>query len=545
MTAFARFLNERFLLVVLLLCAVLTGFTAQQIDGGSIKGDATQNLFIAFNLYDNGNFAKDGDNGHYLPTNLREPLPPAVVALYLKLVPPAVQPMTAESLHFGANTRYVKLSNLLWVFLGMFGSWLLFHELTGRRVAGLAAVVLTSVFFFHNKVVVNALYTELQAGALLIWMAWLLLRAMRQPSAGRLVLAGAVAGLLCLTKAVFLYAAPLGLLVLALCWVRDQGLGRWPGLKALTRFMAIAMAGFALVVGPWIARNQALLGTHEISSGRSGYVLFKRALLDQMTPAEFKGGFYWYGPNDYQMAVAGTSFAITREDAIQRDGRVARLNGAHSEFLLSDKQALYAGRPDQVVSFYNKSAAVFVQLVNIFRAGGHAHPEMAADQLMQKVALQNMLAHPLDHLKVSALLFWRGLWCISPVTNIPFSPSREAAKDIILLANVGGVLSLLVVFGLGLRRRSSPLLALTVLPVTMMGFYALLSQNLPRFTAPALPIMLICLLVLVHAATRRLVPLGAAAVRRFAPRPGKTMPALVRTNTVQPEVARYDPAPSE
>lgn len=501
---------------LLLLCTVLTLLSARQIDGGSIKGDATQNLHIAHNLLHTGRFTLLS-HPDAPPTSFREPLPPAVLALYLKLMTPPGQTMGFESLHYGENTRFVKLSNLLWIFLGLLGSGLLFRQLCAQRWMALPAMALTAIFFFHNKVVINSLYTELPAGTFLLWSSWALLRAMASPTRKRLLLAGALCGLLCLTKAVFLYAAPLVMLLTAWLWLRGPQQTAPPRYAAGLRFGGLMLLGFALVVGPWLLRNQLLLNSLEVSSGRSGYVLFKRALLDQISDAEFKAGFYLFGPNVYQQAVAGTSLQLLPGEATRRDGRAARLNGAASEFLLSDKSALYAGRPDHVVSFYNRSAAVYVQLVKIFKAGHHPQPEAAADRLMQKVALRYMLAHPLDHLKTSVLLFWRGFWCISPISNIPFTPNREAAKDIIFVTNVASGLALLVVFGLGLRRTQHRLAVMAALPLAMMGVYTLLSQNLPRFTAPALPLMLLSLLWMLHLAAQALWRVVRLRWRPLAP----------------------------
>jgi hypothetical protein len=58
------------------------------------------------------------------------------------------------------------------------------------------------------------------------------------------------------------------------------------------------------------------------------------------------------------------------------------------------------------------------------------------------------------------------------------------------------MLALLICFAYALIRRNVRLLAFTVLPVLMMAFYTLLSQNLPRFFAPAQPMMLMAVLLL-------------------------------------------------
>ena len=163
-----------------------------------------------------------------------------------------------------------------------------------------------------------------------------------------------------------------------------------------------------------------------------------------------------------------------------------------------------------------KAAAVHSQLTHIFEQAGHAHPKLAADRVMQKVALSQIAQHPLAHLKVSLLLFWRGFWCFSPSTDIPGMQTSSQRGAVVAILNVAAGLALLGVFGWGLLRRQPVIILMTAMPVLMMMLYTLLTQNLPRFFSPAVPAMLMSLIWLCTAMLRR-VRLPSRAVRALLP----------------------------
>ena len=78
-------------------------------------------------------------------------------------------------------------------------------------IFSLAAPLLSAPFFFTNPLIVNSLYTELQAGTLMIWCSYLLIRAAQQPRAWRLLLTGvftlAVVGLILAPSAASFHSA--------------------------------------------------------------------------------------------------------------------------------------------------------------------------------------------------------------------------------------------------------------------------------------------------------------------------------------------------
>jgi hypothetical protein len=491
----------RWRLGIALLCALLTFWSASRINSDSIKGDATQNLKIAYNLFHNSNFAVNLRHPELARTSFREPLPPAYTALYAKLVLPEHVTGNFEAWHNGEFTRAIKLGNLTWVFAGLFGLWLLAWRQTRSHPASLVALALAYLYFFDNPGVINSLYTELQTGVLMIWCAVLLMQALETQRIGHAVLAGLMVGMLSLTKSLFFVAGPA---VLLLAW----GLWWWrapagSSRTALLHLALPALAAFALVVTPWMLRNQHELGTTELSSGRAGYVMFKRALMDRMSDAEFRLGFDLYGPQIYKDAVAGTGLAIRLPEDMERGGRLQWLNPYLSSFQAEDNQAIYAGRPDLSLTYYRKAAAVYRQVKRILVQGGHPRPDLTADQIMKSVAMQTMLEHPVDHLKVSLLLFWRGFWWAPHNLDRVFPVAMHIDSRWGEAFNALAGVSLFAAFVGFVLRRNTAGVALTALPVVMIAMHTLLTQNLPRFTIPAIPFMLLSLVVLVHAGVSR------------------------------------------
>lgn len=479
-------------LAMLLIAGWWTVQAAQQISTANIRGDAAQNLKIAISLASHGKFDLDG-----APTDLREPLPIAAFALHILASGREPGQITMGDLRGGESARFVKMHNLVWVFLGLVGTWLLFNELTATRWWGGLAACASFLFFFNNAYVVDSLYTELHAGVLMIVVSWLLLLASRRQTGLLWLATGVGMGLLCLTKSAFLYITlvAIALMVAVMLWQRKGGHRPW--------FAAFLMTlGLTCTIAPWMVRNQWLFDSPQISAGRSGWVLYKRALLNQMTDEEFSLAFALFGPNLYLNLVSGTSLHIEPEDHKTRSGRISRLYAGSSEFSTDDKLAQGRGDPDLAVSLYRKTSALHVKLSREMKQAGHPHPERAADHTMQAMAIRMIAANPLAHLRLTSLMFWRGTWSFPPQMDIPLFPEGRWRSVFIESLNAVAMLALLVCFSYALIRRNVRLLAFTILPVLMMAFYTLLSQNLPRFFAPAQPMMLMAVLLLLFHARR-------------------------------------------
>jgi hypothetical protein len=491
----------RWWVLLMALFLALTAWSARQIDGSSIKADATQNLKIAYHLFHSGVFAMNSDpvSGQPLPTNFREPVPPAFTAAYLRLVLPTAEPHDFRSWHFGEHTRLVKLGNLFWVFAGLVGFQWLAARLMGGRLWALAATALAYVFFFHNVYIVNSLYTELPAGTLMIWSCALLVVGLQKPDWRWWAAAGLALGALALTKSVFQTAAPAAVLCVLLAWVwHATQAGAWR--VALWRMALPLFATFALVITPWMLRNQLQLHTADISSGRSGYVMYKRSLMDHMNADEFRLAFQLYGPPIFKRWVEGTDWAMVYPEDAMRGGRLQRLNPYHSDFQDEDNRSIHEGKPENSFTFYRQAAAAYQKVRNELQASGHPDADLEADRILRHQALSAMLASPLEHAKVSVLVLWRSFWWAPGDLPTPMPGAPKLNTAVAQWSNLAAGLALFLVFGAAAVRRWPIWLALTALPVCMILLHALLTQGLPRFNTPAIPFMVLALVACVRAA---------------------------------------------
>jgi hypothetical protein len=371
------------------------------------------------------------------------------------------------------------------------------------HAGALVASVFIFALFLDSPHLVNTLYTELPATVLLVWSSWALVRASTQPCWRNWLIAGCVLGLLALTKAIFLYAAAGCVLMLTLAqWIWPTRNHHGNKLQSLRLALAVCL-GLAVVTGPWMLRNWAQFGSLEITEGRGGWVLYKRHLLNQMTAEEYRGAFALYGPTFFRDLVAGTRWAVKRDDLTRSDGRLSRLHIGASEFQRSDLQAQRKGRPDLAVTYYRQTSATAVMLRNRHAELGDPFPRVQADHDMRDMAIAGMKLNPGRHLKVTLLMAWRGFWSFpaQPPWLIRTDP-MSTARAIEGLNLLGG-LSMYALFLLAWRQRRMAWLAFSIAPLSLVALYALLSQGLPRFTAPANPLILMALFVLIHAAWQR------------------------------------------
>ncbi|MCB4364707.1 glycosyltransferase family 39 protein [Hydrogenophaga taeniospiralis] len=496
----------------LLLCAGLTYHSERNITDSPVLGDGIQNLLIATNLYKHGVFSHEG-GANPQPTNFREPLPPMVAYAYLALF----APNHSEHLGFGhfragELTRFVKMSNLIWVFTGLLGVWLLTRRLTHSIAATLAATLLTYVFFFNAREYIDTFYTELTTATAIVWGSYLLYRGVKDQKIGYFLAGGAAMGLLALTKASSLYINLVALLLLVAVMLFARQRMQVSVGRIATWGLAMGL-GLAVVVAPWMVRNHLQFDSMRISD-RGGLILHGRATLNNMTNDEVIGLIYEKSPTIYRKLVDGTRFGQTDRDEFERGGRWQRLNRGLSSFWKSDIEAIRAGRPDLAVSFHAEAGARYTILLNQLRVQGNHYPEEVVDGQRRDEAIRMLKERPVRHLFMTLPFFWHGFWGLKKV-EIPLV-SLATQDTIVEVLNLLAGLALLTAFFVGMLRRRPDLLALTVLPFGLMSFYAFVSHNIPRYMSPAHPIMLILLVAVVAALlnaqlSRRPSPVVAAA----------------------------------
>ena len=475
----------------LLLVGLITGLTwlsQLQIVNAPFTGDAVQNVRIAENLVDHGTYSHLEERPPR-PTNQREPLPTFVLAGWILMLE-AVDPMLRQSEDYPAALRHI---NLLWIFAGLLAVAMLARTLTGSDLAAVAAALAVFLFFHGRPQVVNALYTELPAAALMTWLSLAAWNAARRQALTWLLLVGVLLGLLALTKNAMYYVAlvaiPLfaGLSSVAVrryndpsTWLRSAGL----------RLLTLAL-GFMVVTAPWMVRNLVTLDTAEIS-GRAG-VLFGRALMNDMSLDEALGSLYIHGPQLYHRLVAGTRLAPGPDD-LMAGGRWQRLNRGASDFLQADIAAAAAGRPEDAISFHRVAIAEYVRQRERLRDQGVENVEVELERWFRSEGLRLIAERPIRHVVMSLPAAWRGFWGF-PYGELPLlNPYRSTL--VVDLVNLAGGMALGIAVLLGLFGRRPEWVVLTLVPIGMLAFYALLTHNIARYMMPVIPLMLVLLVAI-------------------------------------------------
>jgi len=474
---------------VLLLGLVLglTALAQARIVNAHFTGDALENLRIANNIVTHRTYSHlDGQPPR--PTNQREPLPTLVLAGWLLAVDRFAPSLRGEDVY----PAVVRQVNLGWVLLGLLAVVLLTRTLTRSDLAAGVAALVAFLLFHGRPQVVNALYTELPAATLLTWLCLFAVLALRRQAGRWLLLLGMAMGLLALTKNaahyVALVAIPLFALVLSarVCEVGVAARLRGTGRRAL-----VLVLGFALTVAPWMLRNALMLETAELS-GRAG-VLYGRALMNAMTLDEVYGSLYIDGPQLYHRLVAGTRLAARPEDLLS-GGRWQRLNRGASDFVQDDIMAVHEGRPQDAISFHRQVAATHARERERLTALGVQHVEVELERWFRREGLRLIREQPARHVLMTLPAAWRGFWGF-PYGELPLlTPGRAAL--VIDLINLAGGLALGGGALVGLLARRREWLALTLVPVGMLAFYALFTHNISRYMMPMIPLMLVLLVSL-------------------------------------------------
>lgn len=477
----------------LALCLWLAWASLGKIDESSIKGDATQNLKITHNLLVHGEFALTKAGEHWMSTNFREPVPPAVTALYIRLALPGVLHSDLASWHQGDNAKNIKKVNAFWVFWGLLATLELALKVLRRRMLALATLAVSYWLFFGTSGVVNTLYTELPAATLMLMATWSFASAIesRQWSKTRAIVSGALMGALCLTKTVFLVGIPVFLMLIA--WSRPRPEEATVSSNRISQAAALAvlaLLSFGAVISPWMIRNKLQLDTFEISSGRTGYVTLYRAYMDLMTDEEYRLGFSLYGPGLYRQLVKGTSLELLPQDR-KRGGRVQRLNYGAIDFRDEDRSSVFTRRPDLSLTFYTLPAAEYQVLLQQMRVEGVSRPELAADKVLKAKAMDIFKKHPIKHLKVGILVFWSEFWIFTEHSLEDVWPITAWGHTGLTLLNAMAGICLLAGFLIAIVRRDRRWAFVTGLPVTLMLLHGLLTQGLPRLNVPVIPYMVL------------------------------------------------------
>jgi hypothetical protein len=465
------------LAVALASLLLLCWLSFREMTPAPIVKDARETLQMAINLERHGVFSAD-ERPPYRPSMQREPVPimTGVAAIY---VLDSAMGRVPDSAYFsGEPSRFLKLQNLLWLSLLVVASFVAVRRFTQSFwIAWFGGILVALPFIFFlgqqkSTIGVDSLCTDLAGAALLSATSLSLAAATTQRRTNQLILASVLFGILALTKAALLYIY-IGIWVTLTTWNAIASRRQAPRTArgALISSLALAVP-FAFVVTPWLCRNQLQTGYFEIAE-RGGPVLLYRAFLNDVSRQEFIGTFYAWGP-PYIASVAGRLAGFTSAD-LRAGGRLQRItmNLAPEEAALRETAAEESGRPEDAITLYHKSRAIYEAELQRLTVAGDRYPSGAADAVLKEKAISLISRRPFKHLALMIPLVYRGAPLSFP---------------------------LLVVATIYAWRRRRPDLMVYVMPaVGVVLFYAAFTHFVGRYGWVPLPIATVSLVVLVAA----------------------------------------------
>src|ERR1700735_5232274 len=270
LTPFKRF-------VLILATAALGVAAVAHLNGDAVADDAAQNVRMAVNLNHQGVISMS-DGIPYRPSMYREPLPIALDAVLVGVADRLFGVANWADYLAGQRVKVIKYPNVAWLFLLWAAVIAATHWFTRRFYASiLAGFIASAPFLFGTNIEgLNNLYTELPAAALLAWAAFALAGAHSEGKTWLFATAGALYGVLVLTKAVFLY---IGLVLFVALLLTCLGRGTQRRGRSLQAVLFVLC--FLTAALPWIGRNYHAFGQLRISE-RGGLAVYTRALMNQM-----------------------------------------------------------------------------------------------------------------------------------------------------------------------------------------------------------------------------------------------------------------------
>lgn len=419
--------NARGGLSLLLVATLIVGYLQHShYDMAPPTLDALRYIDYALNIHDHHVFGLSGPRRDAAPPpgNANSPLYPALLALAI-----GVDPGLADSLRCAVIGRgnaaacprdytTIVIIQCALVIGAMLCLWLTALRLFRRQSIAWGACALalasTKPMFYANHLLTEILVLFLFAALMAALVA-----VCDRGGARAWTTVGVILGALTLTRPEYLYLGGILALVGLVGTVCSHREGR------IARFAAGILA-FALVIAPWLARNDHHFGVASITGGYGDVILAYRAAYNRMSFAEGAAAFiYWLPGHGEALATRFVPPELT-----------AKLGTDPDSYLYHDGQEIFDA--------------------GLAAVGGER------EQLAGYLLRTEILEHPIRHFAASIPLAWRGIL---------------AGKYLA----VAGVPCLALLAIVALRRRHTALLLVLLPAGVMIGLYAAVSASVPRY----------------------------------------------------------------
>ena len=478
------------------LCLVVLVYGFGNLSLRPAGGDSLENLNLGIRLAQEGVFqVQRGQVGDHR----REPFGPSLLAITHRVdealgreaVPSDC--VTDETVVRRDYCRRAyapyRVLNLALLLAGALGVFWLVVRLTGVRALAYLGFLMTA----QSAALLNSadtFLTEVHAAALMVAVAalsWTTATA-RHPLYAALL--GLALAALVLTKVIFAYLwMPIALMLVTADWLRRRVNWTTAGL------VGVMFVAQAIPVGGWMVRNYLATDDFSIIEARSAQVLGLRSSFHTMRHDEWAAGFAYYLP----LTRAHLQSLGIPEESFER-------------FASSEQSFSRMARS----RYYRRRAQLWTDdnpaIVGLDELGQRRW----VNDTMADAAIARLLADPVQHLKVSLLLAWRGVFTEEGLGFL--RPRVERHADIAgwndwarwgwaygpisaSFFNLVSFFTLIAVplwFWLGRGRFEAILVFLPAL--YGHGAYAMASRFLSRFAEPQIPLRVTALMILLYLA---------------------------------------------
>lgn len=458
---------------VLVVICLLTALASDSIlHSGKVTNDGLQNYQAGYNFARHLTITPYRQNPDR-PSMAREPLPPALLGIWMRLVDPNLDSTEPSKVNGKPPIVAVKRFNVLIAVLLAISAFFGVKILTKSPISGLVASALTGIAVSIWGFGLNSLYTEPVAALVLMGCAMASALLMQKLQWTRALVLGVLLGSLALTKAIGLYLFIVMLPILYLLLVYKSN--KW---QESARCTVLVAAAFAVVVMPWIARNAYYFDEPSVAL-RGGRVLYYRALINDMPPDTYRAAFYVWSPAPVRKLLA-YAFGFSSAD-LQKGGSGQWLNRSKSSnFHLEDTRAKDAGKPENTLTYIYKLRAEYIKRLRDFQKQKVPSASLAAANSMQRDGVNAIKDRPLSHIKAMLPLAWQAMW----VSNLPYWLAPLIA------------FALPALFFSGVFRRRPDAVAFALVPMGFYTSYLATSHMLPRYIEPLVPIMIVAAVTL-------------------------------------------------
>ncbi|NKB99552.1 MAG: phospholipid carrier-dependent glycosyltransferase [Pseudomonadales bacterium] len=469
--------------LLFLLTVLLFIYVTAHLDSRAAQNDAQENLQVGLTLSQTSVYGPTPTSIGY---HQREPFIPGLIALmdlgHRVLSFDRANRDCASPEHVTESTcrtsyQSYKILNAFFFALLPIVCFLLTLRLTKHRVLAYGVALWIGL----DKTLIEQTHTfvsEVPAAFLVVAATLVSIRFADRATIRKGIGLGVLLAALTLTKVVFAYAWLFILLALVVNAKLQDTFDR----RFLVGVTALA-AAYAVLVGGYMTRNALQANDFALVENRSYPVHGIRASYNSMSDAEFRAGFTYYLPGSKKDPDLMGRFDIRADNGFRQMGIRAYQDRSEK---LSDE-----GRSPAEVS-----------------------SELSAN------AQRDMLESPIQHLKISLLMAYRGLFVMQGFGHESRSRNSTIAQGlgfdnfprlgvhfpsfVQAVLGIGSFLALLGVALLAWLRRETVLFLAVLLALYSHSVYALVSHFIPRYSVPVLPLRIVALVACLYFVIRGL-----------------------------------------